>query len=63
MVSVCLCGFVMHAVRESAREIVCGRQKKSEIYAKKRRMREYERRRNLRIRKPRRIHSAAIFFV
>ena len=62
MVNFCLFVFVIHAVRDSAREIVFGRQKKSEIYAKKRRMREYERRRNLRIRKPRRIHSAAIFF-
>ena len=44
MVNFCLFVFVIHAVRDSAREIVFGRQKKSEIYAKKRRMREYERR-------------------
>ena len=62
MVNLCLFVFVLHAVRDSAQEIVFGKQKKSAVYAKKRRMREYERRKKLRMRKPRRI-SAAILFI
>ena len=62
MVNFCLFVFVIHAVRDSAQEIVFGKQKKYAVYAKKRRMREYEKRKQLRMRKPRRIHSAAIIF-
>lgn len=63
MFNFCLFVFVIHAVRDSAQEIVFGKQKKSAVYAKKRRMREYEARKKLRMRKPRRMHSAAIIFV
>ena len=61
MVNLCLFVFVLHAVRDSAQEIVFGKQKKSAVYAKKRRMREYEKRKKLRIRKPRRVSAALIF--
>lgn len=63
MVNFCLFVFVIHAVRDSAQEIVFGKQKKSAVYAKKRRMREYEKRKKLRMRKPRRAHSAAILYI
>ncbi|MEE1263675.1 hypothetical protein [Ruminococcus sp.] len=61
MINFCLFVFVLHAVRDSAQEIVFGKQKKSAVYAKKRRMREYEKRKKLRIRKPRRVSAALIF--
>ena len=61
MINFCLFVFVLHAVRDSAQEIVFGKQKKSAVYAKKRRMREYEKRKKLRIRKPRRVAAALIF--
>ena len=61
MVNFCLFVFVLHAVRDSAQEIVFEKQKKSAVYAKKRRMREYEKRKKLRIRKPRRVSAALIF--
>ena len=61
MVNFCLFVFVLHAVRDSAQEIVFGKQKKSAVYAKKRRLREYEKRKKLRIRKPRRVSAALIF--
>ena len=35
MVNFCLFVFVIHAVRDSAQEIVFGKQKKSAVYAKK----------------------------
>ena len=61
MINFCLFVFVLHAVRDSAQEIVFGKQKKSAVYAKKRRMREYEKRKKLRIKKPRRVSAALIF--
>ena len=61
MINFCLFVFVLHAVRDSAQQIVFGKQKKSAVYAKKRRMREYEKRKKLRIRKPRRVSAALIF--
>ena len=60
MVNFCLFVFVIHAVRDSAQEIVFGKQKKSAVYAKKRRMRQYEARRKLHMRKPRRLSAAVI---
>ena len=60
MVNFCLFVFVIHAVRDSAQEIVFGKQKKCAVYAKKRRMRQYEARRKLRMRKPRRLSAAVI---
>ena len=60
MVNFCLFVFVIHAVRDSAQEIVFGKQKKSAVYAKKRRMRQYEARRKMRMRKPRRLSAAVI---
>ena len=60
MINFCLFVFVLHAVRDSAQEIVFGKQKKSAVYAKKRRMREYEKRKKLRIRKPQRVSAALI---
>ena len=60
MVNFCLFVFVIHAVRDSAQEIVFGKQKKSAVYAKKRRLRQYEARRKMRMRKPRRLSAAVI---
>ena len=70
MANVCLYVFILHAVGDAVAEILFGRKKKSEIYAKKRRMRAYEQQKKrraqavrLRVATPRRSPSAAKFFL